>query len=332
MLFITHDLELASAHLRPGGRHVRGPGHGGAADGDRSSPPAASVHGRPARGATHDSTRAHERLEVDSRPAAHARSRRLPGCPFHPRCAFAQAALRRRNAAAPPTRPAASSACRARRRSATELRPMALAGRGVIAMAEPVLLAVGELTRRSARASAALRAGRTERARRPRRVVPSSSAVTAPRDRRRVWLGQDDDRADARRSRAADRRADPARRRSELAARPRRRERATRGRAIQIVFQDPYTSLDPHQSVRRLARRGPARAFLAGRGRARRADPRAARRRRAGRTEARTLPRELSGGQRQRAAIARALAAEPHDPDPRRGRLRARRLDPGPDP
>ena len=80
---------------------------------------------------------------------------------------------------------------------------------------------------------------------------------------------------------------------------------------MQIVFQDPYTSLDPRQTaeatideVLRLHRGWPV-----GRRQARIAeltelvglDPR----------QARALPRSLSGGQRQRVAIARALAAEP---------------------
>jgi ABC-type glutathione transport system ATPase component len=88
-------------------------------------------------------------------------------------------------------------------------------------------------------------------------------------------------------------------------------ERRNRGREMQIVFQDPYTSLDPRQSaesavdeVLRLHHRWPA-----GRRRARVTelidlvglDSR----------QARALPRSLSGGQRQRAAIARALAAAP---------------------
>ena len=85
-----------------------------------------------------------------------------------------------------------------------------------------------------------------------------------------------------------------------------------RGRSMQIVFQDPYTSLDPRQSVRRALDEVQSRPLRAGQQRS------------AGRRtkqlldavglsdkEARSLPRELSGGQRQRAAIARALAAEP---------------------
>jgi len=89
------------------------------------------------------------------------------------------------------------------------------------------------------------------------------------------------------------------------------RERRRRGREVQIVFQDPYTSLDPRQSaedtideVLRLHHGWPA-----GRRRARTAeltdlvglDTR----------QSQALPRALSGGQRQRVAIARALAAEP---------------------
>jgi ABC-type glutathione transport system ATPase component len=89
------------------------------------------------------------------------------------------------------------------------------------------------------------------------------------------------------------------------------RDRRRRGREVQIVFQDPYTSLDPRQNaeatideVLKLHHGWPA-----DRRRARTAelidlvglDTR----------QSRALPRSLSGGQRQRVAIARALAAQP---------------------
>ncbi len=88
-------------------------------------------------------------------------------------------------------------------------------------------------------------------------------------------------------------------------------ERRRRGREVQIVFQDPYTSLDPRHTaeqaigeVLRLHHKQ-----LPENRRARIAelidlvglDDR----------QARALPRALSGGQRQRVAIARSLAAEP---------------------
>ena len=89
------------------------------------------------------------------------------------------------------------------------------------------------------------------------------------------------------------------------------RDRRRRGSEVQIVFQDPYTSLDPRQTaehaideilrlhhgyeVKRRRARIAELTDLVG------LDSR----------QARALPRALSGGQRQRVAIARALAAEP---------------------
>jgi ABC-type glutathione transport system ATPase component len=88
-------------------------------------------------------------------------------------------------------------------------------------------------------------------------------------------------------------------------------ERRARGGEVQIVFQDPYSSLDPRQSpaqtideVLRLHHPG----------------SREARATRVGELagmvglderQLNAYPRDLSGGQRQRVAIARALAAEP---------------------
>jgi ABC-type glutathione transport system ATPase component len=89
------------------------------------------------------------------------------------------------------------------------------------------------------------------------------------------------------------------------------RERRRRGREVQIVFQDPYSSLDPRQTVSsslgeviRLHRGGTPAA---------RAEQVSELARLVGLDDRqlRALPRHLSGGQRQRVAIARALAAEP---------------------
>nr|WP_051842583.1 ATP-binding cassette domain-containing protein [Streptomyces sp. NRRL F-5193] len=95
-------------------------------------------------------------------------------------------------------------------------------------------------------------------------------------------------------------------------ARPRgRAERLARARDVQMVFQDPYLSLDPrisvsgcldevlrlHTSLDAAARRARVADLLDRVG--------------LGSREAAALPRGLSGGQRQRVAIARALAVEP---------------------
>lgn len=89
-----------------------------------------------------------------------------------------------------------------------------------------------------------------------------------------------------------------------------RRDRALR-RQVQMVFQDPYLSLNPRRTVRDIVAE-PLDVHGLARGRARKArveellsavglDPAAASR----------FPHEFSGGQRQRIGIARALAAEP---------------------
>ncbi|MFN8158877.1 MAG: ATP-binding cassette domain-containing protein [Candidatus Nanopelagicales bacterium] len=87
--------------------------------------------------------------------------------------------------------------------------------------------------------------------------------------------------------------------------------RLAQAQAVQIVFQDPYLSLDPrvtvgaaldgvlklHGTSDRRAREARVEELLGQVG--------------LGRREADVLPRRLSGGQRQRVAIARALAVEP---------------------
>ncbi|WP_457307212.1 ATP-binding cassette domain-containing protein, partial [Polaromonas sp. P5_E6] len=90
-----------------------------------------------------------------------------------------------------------------------------------------------------------------------------------------------------------------------------RAARLARAKAVQIVFQDPYLSVDGRISIGATIDGALCLHGLA--------DPaaRAARTRELldqvglGEREAAALPRKLSGGQRQRAAIARALAVEP---------------------
>ncbi|MBW8762663.1 MAG: ABC transporter ATP-binding protein [Microbacterium sp.] len=89
-----------------------------------------------------------------------------------------------------------------------------------------------------------------------------------------------------------------------------RRERRSLASEIQVVFQDPYSSLNPSMTIAQiLAEPLTARGVAAKEAFARVTDlldrvglPADA---------ARRLPREFSGGQRQRVAIARALALDP---------------------
>lgn len=85
--------------------------------------------------------------------------------------------------------------------------------------------------------------------------------------------------------------------------------RLARARQIQMVFQDPYLSLDPRTSVE-AALREALRLHFPGADHGRRIaellDQVGL-----GTRAASALPRQLSGGQRQRVAIARALALEP---------------------
>jgi peptide/nickel transport system ATP-binding protein len=92
----------------------------------------------------------------------------------------------------------------------------------------------------------------------------------------------------------------------------RRRELAAARRNIQMVFQDPFGSLDPTWRVNQIVEE-PLAAFAVG--------DRAQRRARVAQVlelagldpgrHGRRRPRELSGGQAQRVAIARALALDP---------------------
>ncbi|MBQ0912753.1 ABC transporter ATP-binding protein [Streptomyces sp. RM99] len=85
-----------------------------------------------------------------------------------------------------------------------------------------------------------------------------------------------------------------------------KRARLVRAREMQMVFQDPYVSLDPRLTAAQCLR-----TTLRLHGRDERQALALLERVGLGAREAGARPRELSGGQRQRLAIARALAVEP---------------------
>jgi oligopeptide/dipeptide ABC transporter ATP-binding protein len=98
---------------------------------------------------------------------------------------------------------------------------------------------------------------------------------------------------------------------SELDSRPSAQARRARSRLIQMVFQDPFTSLDPHSRVG--AGIDEIQRVHFDRTRAER-DTRTNELLEAvglGERHGRSVAAQLSGGQRQRVAIARALASEP---------------------
>ncbi|WP_432826658.1 ABC transporter ATP-binding protein [Dactylosporangium sp. CA-092794] len=90
-----------------------------------------------------------------------------------------------------------------------------------------------------------------------------------------------------------------------------RHARRERARRVQLIFQDPYSSLDPRMTIRQIIGESlRLRTDVSGAG----ADAEIGRLLELVNLEpayARRLPRELSGGQRQRVAIARALAVRP---------------------
>jgi ABC-type glutathione transport system ATPase component len=96
-----------------------------------------------------------------------------------------------------------------------------------------------------------------------------------------------------------------------LSTRPRRRDRRARARQLQMVFQNPYASLNPRDTAEQTLRE--VLTFHGVVSRAGRSVRVSELLEQVGidQTEARRRPRELSGGQCQRIAIARALAVEP---------------------
>ncbi len=96
--------------------------------------------------------------------------------------------------------------------------------------------------------------------------------------------------------------------------------RLARAQAVQIVFQDPYLSLDPRVRRRGLHRRGTSPPHRPGCGRARAARVvELLQQVGLGEREAAVLPRRLSGGQRQRVCDSPSARSEAAGPRARRG-------------
>ena len=151
-------------------------------------------------------------------------------------------------------------------------------------------------------------------------------------DRRRVGRGQDHDRPHPRRARAPEQRH-RAGRRSRAGRHARRGGRAPApGARDPDRLPGPLPVARPAPARGRLHRRDPAPALRWVQARARHAHRRAARPGRPGSPSRRLAPaRALRGRAPARGDRARARGAA-GDPDPRRGRVGARRLDPGPGP
>lgn len=98
----------------------------------------------------------------------------------------------------------------------------------------------------------------------------------------------------------------------ELAGKPRgRRERLARAKAVQMVFQDPYGSLDRRLTVEQCLRQAMGLHGLGASGEHQTRVRALLDQVGLGAGHAASKPHQLSGGQRQRVAIARALAVDP---------------------
>ena len=243
LLLITHDLGVIARDGRPRRRDVRGPHRRGGA-GARHVPRArASVHAGPARV---DSRRPRRRAAAGHRRHGAARSATLPpGCAFAPRC------------------PSRFDACDAPRRRRARRRPDHRARCCCTRHAD-----AGRRPIDACRSSRSATSSRTSRARGglfgAARVVRAVDDVSFAVEEGETFglVGESGS------GKTHDRPLHPAADRADVGRGPvprRGRARATRAarcgaarRDMQIVFQDPYSSLNPRMRVAR-HRRGAAR-------------------------------------------------------------------------
>ena len=287
VILITHDLGVLSSIadrvvdlLRRPGRRV-GPTRG------RAPAPAPSVHARAARRAAASRGAAGPGRSSRSAGSPPTPGSIPPGCAFHPRCGFARG------------RTAERAVARARRADAA-----ALARASSIRSRRHERARAHDVVRRLPRAAAAV-ACAPWRA----RASPSSAARSSASSASRAAASR---RSLGPRSASSRRRSGTDRLRGLAAdATPARRTVAERDARLQMVFQNPYSSLNPRRTIGSQVADG---LRLAARARPRRTPPRSrscSSRSGSRPTAAERFPHEFSGGQRQRIAIARALAADP---------------------
>ncbi len=258
-----------------------------------------------------------------------------PGCRFHPRCPERDAGLRRGaagRAAARRAAPRAAAGCTGRstrfrraasgRSSATRsgwrMRPEIVAPTPEPSPDGSPLVSVRDLkTYYSIRGTFVDRLVGREAG-----VVRAVDGVSLDLRRgevlgarRRVGQRQDDARPDAARARSRDERERSQFEGQEITGRSERELRASCGRQMQIVFQDPHASLNPAMTIGQAVGHPLQIHGLASESRAAPAPGR--RGARAGRPRAGAeqfldkYPSDLSGGQKQRAVIARAIILNP---------------------
>ena len=307
------------------GRDVRRPRRRAGAGAGAVRRAAASLHRRPARLDPAARRRAATRLAAIEGQVP-SPLQRPPGCRFAAALPVRRCALPQRRAAAALKSRRGTWRLAGTRRSTPTSAGRSPRRRDGMSAAAPLL--ASKAWSSTSRCGAASSAARTAPCARSTASTSTLAAGETLGAGRRIGLRQVDAGPAGAAPASSRRRARRVRREGPRRAR-RARHCAPSAARMQIIFQDPYASLNPRMTVgQTLAEPLVLHGLHAGP--AARARRRAAADSSASRPQhAQRYPHEFSGGQRQRIGIARALAVEPQAHRLRRAGLGARRLDPG---